>query len=189
MSKPIKYTCSCCGIEQEEWPALTYKSPTNYNFLSEEEQPNIAELDSDFCTIKYSDQTDRFIRCILKQKVVDDCQELEYGLWVSLSEKSFQDYKANFDNENHETQYFGWLSNDLSDYDFSESSIPTTVITNTENQRPEIVPHKDFDHPFVHDYYKGITKSEAERRINEMMRIVTSKTDDKKQTKPWWKLW
>jgi hypothetical protein len=168
MTDPIKYTCSCCGQEHEEWPALTYNSPTPYDLLSDEDKKNIAELDSDFCVIRHPEQIDRFIRGTLTQKVVDHCENLDYGLWVSLSEKSFQDYFDNFKNENHETKYFGWLSSDLPDYDFKES-IPTTVYTLTGNQRPEIVPHEDHEHPFVRDYYNGITKVEAERRIKEML--------------------
>jgi hypothetical protein len=31
MSDGIKYTCNNCGKEHEEWPALTYISPTNYD--------------------------------------------------------------------------------------------------------------------------------------------------------------
>jgi hypothetical protein len=27
MTETIKYTCSCCGEEHEEWPALVYISP------------------------------------------------------------------------------------------------------------------------------------------------------------------
>ena len=53
-------------------------------------------------------------------------KDLEYGLWVSLSEKSFNDYSENFNNENHEAKYFDWLCNDLPDYKFPKS-IPTTV--------------------------------------------------------------
>jgi hypothetical protein len=141
MSDQTKYTCSNCGKEHEEWPALTYISPTNYDSLSEEDKQNIAELTSDFCTITHPNQTDRFIRCTLTQKVIDHCEDLEYGLWVSLSEKSFKDYSDNFDNENHEAKYFGWLCNDLPDYEFPES-IPTTIFTRTSGSRPYIVPHK-----------------------------------------------
>jgi len=130
----------------------------------------MAELSSDFCIIRHPDQIDRYIRCTLTQKVIDHCEDLEYGLWVSLSEKSFQDYSDNFKNENHETRYFGWLSSELPDYDFNEN-IPTTVFTRTGNQRPEIVPHKDFEHPFVSDYYNGISKEEAERRILAMFKV------------------
>lgn len=189
MTETIKYTCSCCGKEHESWPALAYLSPTNYNSLSDDDKKNITQLDTDFCIITHSDQTDKFIRCTLVQKVIDHCEDLEYGLWVSLSEKSFQDYKDNFTNENHETKYFGWLSNDLPDYDFSGASIPTTVFTKTGNDRPEIVPHQDFDHPFVNDYYNGITKTEAERRINEMLKTISKIDSNSIQKKPWWKLW
>lgn len=171
MADSLKYICSCCGQEHEEWPALAYSSPSPYNNLSEEDKKNIGELTGDFCSIHHQDQTDRFIRCTLTQKVIDHCENLEYGLWVSLSEKSFQDYSDNFKNDNHETKYFGWLCNDLPDYDF-KVSIPTTVFTRIGNSRPEIVPHEDFDHPFVHDYYNGITKQEAERRIREMLKTV-----------------
>lgn len=172
-----KYICSSCGQEHEEWPALVYTSPTNYNTLSEDDKKSIGELSSDFCIIKHSDQTDRFIRCTLTLKVIDHCEDLDYGLWVSLSEKSFQDYSDNFKNENHEAKYFGWLSNDLPDYDFKES-IPTTVFIRTGNQRPEIVPHRDFDHPFVKDYYNGITKAAAERRIKEMLKTMADCNND-----------
>lgn len=171
MPQSTKYICSCCSKEQEQWPALAYDSPTNYNNLSAADKQSLGKLSGDFCTINHSDQTDRFVRCTLTQKV-DSCDSLEYGLWVSLSEKSFNDYSKNYNNPNHETQYFGWLSNDLPDYDFSEGSIPTTVITKLENARPEIFPNEGFDHPFVKDYYGGITKEEAERRVNKMLVIV-----------------
>jgi len=171
VTNTTKYICESCGQEHEEWPALSFVSPTSYDALSDEDKKNIAELDSDFCVIKYPDQTDKFIRCTLTMKVNDHCENLDYGLWVSLSEKSFQDYADNFNNENHETKYFGWLSNILLDYEVA--SIPTTVFTRTGNQRPEIVPHEDFDHQFVRDYYNGITKKEAERRIAEMLKITS----------------
>jgi hypothetical protein len=168
MSEPIKYICSCCGKEHEDWPALAYSSPQDYAQLSDDEKEEIAELNEDFCIIRYPDRIGWFIRCTLFQKVTDDCQSLQYGLWASLSEKSFHDYKDNFNNENHETKYFGWLSNGLPDYRF-DKHIPTNVITKPGNDRPEIVPHNDFDHAFVHDYHNGITKAEAERRIRDMI--------------------
>lgn len=172
----MNYKCSICGNEHDEWPALTFISPDNYDSLSEEDKKKIGSLDSDFCVIKHLEQTDKFIRCTLTQKVTDHCEDLEYGLWVSLSEKSFQDYLDNYDRKDNETKYFGWLCNTVPDYDFNES-IPTTVITRLEGQRPEIVPHKDFDHPFVRDYYEGITKEEAERRIKAMLEIVEKRNE------------
>ncbi len=50
------------------------------------------------------------------------------------------------------------------------STIPCNVITKSGNDRPEIFPHEDFDHQFVKDFYNGITKKEAIRRVNDMLR-------------------
>jgi len=165
----IKFICDCCGKEHESWPAITYNSPFVYSNLSSQDKEEIAVIDEDFCVIKHADgDIDRFVRVVLIQKVNDHCDNLEYGFWVSLSEKSFNDYLENFDNENHETKYFGWLCNYIPQYEFSDS-VPTTVVTKKGNQRPEIFPHDDFDHPFVKDYYHGITKEEAEKRIREIL--------------------
>jgi len=51
------------------------------------------------------------------------------------------------------------------------------------------VPHEDFDHPFVYDYYNGISKEEAERRIHEMLRVISDRDSEKTERKPWWKFW
>ncbi|MFT3823535.1 MAG: DUF2199 domain-containing protein [Chitinophagaceae bacterium] len=189
MAHQTSFICSCCGKEYNEWPSLAFDSPTSYHSLSEDYKANNAELNTDFCVICHPEQTDRFIRCVLIQKVNDRCDGLQYGLWVSLSENSFNDYRENYDNENYVTQYFGWLSNNIPGYHF-DTAIPTTVITKTGNQRPEIVPHDDVDHPFVKDYYNGITIEEAERRINAMLQGLDGKNNQAvKKSKPWWKLW
>lgn len=169
LSKKTKYKCSVCNEVHDEWPALTFNSPSSYHELTESEKASIAKIDSDFCTINYEDQTDRFIRVVLKQKVNNNDQDLDYGLWVSLSEKSFTDYQNNYNNENHERQYFGWLNSRIPEYE-NTINIPTTVNTNLGNDRPEITPHNDFDHDFVRDYYNGISRIEAEKRIHKMMK-------------------
>jgi len=189
MSDKTKYTCTNCGQVHDEWPALAFDSPTSYNVLPENMKEQIGELTSDFCIIRHPEQTDRFIRGTLTIKVNDHCEDLEYGLWVSLSETSFQDYTANFGNPKHEAKYFGWLSNDIPEYEVPEDSIPTTVFTRKEGLRPEIVPHESFDHQLVHDYYQGITKAEAEKRILTMLKIVNEKERETVPSKPWWKLW
>lgn len=165
----MSYKCANCGNEHEEWPALTFSMPDAYYWLSEEEKSSIADIGSDHCTITYKDQTDRFIRCTLTQKVDNHCEDLEYGIWVSLSEKSYNDYVDNFDNENHVTTYFGYLSNSIPGYE-GTLNIHTNVNTRAGNHRPEVMPHDSFDHPFVTDYYNGISKDEAERRIADMLK-------------------
>lgn len=173
----MKYKCSCCGQEHDEWPALMFYTPTPYNDLTEDEKKALGQIGDDFCVITNPDQTDRFIRCTLTQKVIDHCGNLEYGIWVSVSEKSYQDYYDNFESDNHVTQYFGWLCSRIPEYD-DTLGVPTTVQTKAGNSRPEVFPHKDFDHPFVKDYYDGITKEEAERRIKSMLKNTGQLTDN-----------
>lgn len=157
--------CPICHQQHDEWPAIGHASPTHYTDLTPEEQQAIAELSGDFCIIRYPDQTDYFIRVVLRIPVNDHCEDLDYGVWVSLSEQSYNDYKSNYKNENHKAAYFGWLSNWLYGYD-DTCSIPTTVQTQAGNSRPFIFPHRNFEHQLVTDFYNGITKAEAEQRIS-----------------------
>ena len=46
-------------------------------------------------------------------------------------------------------------------------------MTRKNGFRPELFPHQSFEHPFVKDYYSGISKKEAEKRISEMLKIVS----------------
>ena len=163
-----KSKCSVCGVIHEDWPALTFNSPVAYFGLTVKEQNEISTLNSDFCTIEYNDQTNRFIRVVLEQKILKSNKVLNYGLWVSLSKESYEDYILNFDNNEHETQYFGWLNSKIPEYQ-DTLDIPTTVFTKKGTQRPEIVPYDDFEHEFVNDYYNGISKGEADKRIHKML--------------------
>ena len=37
-NKTTEFKCSECGKVHSEWPALTFKSPANYDFLSDKEK-------------------------------------------------------------------------------------------------------------------------------------------------------
>lgn len=167
------YTCECCGKVLEDWPSLTFKAPSYYWNLDEEKKQTHATLTNDFCTVRSDEDgaTYYFIRVVMFQKVIDSCQDLHYGLWVSLSEASYNDYYDHYETEDYKEGYFGWLSSNIPEYDYydSDSSIPTNVYTQKNGKRPYIEPHQSFDHPFVTDFYNGITKEEAEARIRRMI--------------------
>lgn len=160
------FTCSTCGQVHEGFPALGFDAPYYYHNLSETEKEEIAVLSDDFCIIRHPDQTDRFIRVVLNQKIIDFPATLQYGVWVSLSEKSFNDYKEHYNSTQHLTTYFGYLCNQLPGYE-KTLSIRTNVQTAGDNSRPEIFPHDDqMESPFVRDYFEGISLEEAEKRIH-----------------------
>jgi hypothetical protein len=95
----MHYKCSLCGQIHEDWPAIAFNAPYHYDTLPDMDKENRAEISSDFCIINHGDQTDRFIRAVLFQKINADAEPLNYGVWVSLSEKSFDDYKEHFHDE------------------------------------------------------------------------------------------
>ena len=163
------FKCSQCEEYHETWPSLGYGAPWHYSQLTEEEKDKISFLNEDFCKINWEEQTDRFIRVILMIPVNNTDRKLEYGLWTSLSEKSFNDYSENFNRTDHETKYTSWICNKLIGYE-STISIPTNIFTRTGTLRPILEPQRQHEHQLVTDYINGINKEEAERRIHEMMK-------------------
>ena len=165
--KSTEFNCSICGEPHDELPAIGFITPFFYEILNENEKEEIAEISSDFCRITREDQTYRFIRTVLTMQVNDACQNLDYGIWVSLSEKSFNEYEDDFDNDTEEKTYFGMISNDIPDYEESTLGLQVNVNTRKGGIRPEIIPHQN-EHKLIADWEKGITMAEAEKRVERM---------------------
>lgn len=83
----MQSNCTICGQTHDHWPALAFDTPTAYHNLTDAERTTYVRLiTDDLCIIEYEDQTDRFIRTVLLQAVIDHPEPLEYSLWVSLNE-------------------------------------------------------------------------------------------------------
>jgi hypothetical protein len=164
------YTCSTCGKPHEALPAIGFNTPFHYEDLTELEKGKMAEIDDDFCVIYHLEQTDRFIRTVLKIKLSDSCEELHYGVWVSLSEKSFNEYRSGFENNIEGKVYFGTICNIINDYPESTLGLHVNVETKGNGFRPEIILHKNC-HQLVIDCEKGISFEEAKNRVEKQPRI------------------
>jgi len=172
--KKQKFTtcrCSACGEFHSELPALGFSTPFYYETLNEKDKEEIAEVSNDFCVISHEDQTDRFIRTTLTIKINDACEDLDYGIWVSLSEKSFEEYQSEFKNNIGGKTYFGMISNEIPDFEESTLGIQVNVNTRNNGIRPEIIPHQN-KHKLISDWENGITIEEAEKRIERMKKTV-----------------
>ncbi len=166
-----EFKCSTCGEIHEGLPALGFKTPFHYHILTENDKIDISEIDNDFCIIKHADQTDRFIRTTLRIKINDACEDLDYGIWVSLSENNFNEYKSEFKHNIDGKVYFGTICNEISDYQESTLGLHVNVNTKSGGIRPEIVPHKT-EHKLISDWENGISLSEAKNRIERMIKNV-----------------
>ena len=162
---------------QEAYPALAFIAPKPYaDFFNGQPILNQTfpknkhgaqgKLAEDHCVITYPDQSDHFIRVTLTQKIVDDNQDLEYGLWVSVSAENYQKYIAGEWNQHTEDKtYGGYLCNSLPGYDLPTYGTPCAIVLKEPHQRPEIVPSPHHTSQFVLDYWAGIDKTEALKRI------------------------
>jgi hypothetical protein len=166
--KEKRFKCSTCGKVHEELPSIGFKTPFHYDILSEVDKNKIAEVSDDFCIINHPEQIDRFIRTILSIKTDNPSEVLVYGIWVSLSKKSFNEYKSNFKNQTEEKTYFGTICNKIADYDESTIGLHVNVLTRKDDLRPEIIPHKS-EHKLVADWENGITFHEAYCRIEKIV--------------------
>ena len=172
--KPTEFKCSTCGKIHNELPALGFTTPFYYEALNEKDKKEIADISSDFCIITHEDQTDRFIRTVLTIQINDTCENLDYGIWVSLSEKSFNEYAADFKNSTEEKTYFGMICNDIPDYEESTLGLHVNVNTRKGGIRPEIIPHQN-KHKLSTDWEKGISIVEAEKRVDQMKKMLYNK--------------
>jgi hypothetical protein len=80
-----------------------------------------------------------------------------YGVWSSLSKKSFERLLELWDDPRRmeEPPYFGWLSNSIPGYP-ETLNLKVDVITRALDARPAIELH-DADHPLVIEQRHGIT--------------------------------
>ena len=166
-----EYMCSSCGQIHQELPALGFMTPFHYDVLSENDKNETAELSDDFCIIRHPEQTDRFIRTVLSFAVHNTCETLDYGIWVSLSEESFNEYQENFKSETSEQTYFGMICNEITDYHETTLGLHVNVQVRKAGIRPEILPHQT-EHQLIIDWENGITFEEAEKRILKAMNNV-----------------
>lgn len=167
--EPTQYRCSTCGQVHDELPAFGFRTPYHYDILSDEAKKTIAEISDDFCIIRHPGQTDRFIRATLTIPINDACEDLDYGIWVSLSEKNFNEYLSEFHDYTSEKTYFGTICNKIPAYAESTIGLPVNVVTSPEGLRPELVPHQS-KHALVDDWEKGITIEAAENRVEWMLK-------------------
>lgn len=161
-----KYKCTKCGIEHGSLPALAFIYPYYYEILNDNDRKEIAECSDDFCIIHHPEQTDFFIRAVMTINIIDCCERFDYGIWVSLSEKSFREYEENFTLESNEPVYFGMICNELKDYEESTLGLHVNVQVRNGGIRPEIIPHQA-EHQLIKDWESGIIYESALDRIEK----------------------
>lgn len=140
---------------------LGYSWPDTYDPKSEQR----ATLNDDFCHIEHSEgDIDRAIRCVLNIPVLGVDDMFAFGVWMSVSQKSWDIYSAGFNNGSYEVDAcFGYLLNSL-------PGSPTSLLLHANvtfgegKSRPVVWLH-DADHPIVEAQRNGVTLGQVEEWV------------------------
>jgi hypothetical protein len=169
MDNNIKFNCSICG-ERHDLAEISFgaNAPIQWNLLSDVERKN-SELTGDQCVIQTGEGRHFFVRACLDIPIKDTDRSFTWGVWVSLSERSFEEMCDHWEdpNRNELGPYFGWLCTKIPGY-------PDTVFLKTDVRQREVglrplVELEQSRHPLALHQYEGITVAELESLVADIL--------------------
>jgi hypothetical protein len=166
----FEFRCETCGEIHKGMPGFRSDAPLNYYAIPEAERSLRCDLRSDDCVI---DRSSFFVRGCLEIPVREAAEPLIWGVWVSLSEKSFIAWQNVFADQyrSHVGPFFGWLNSWLEPYP-DTMDLKTRVHLRDHGIRPwiELEPT---DHPLAVEQRLGISVD----RVAEIHAIMVHGTD------------
>ena len=157
----MRWRCSRCGEEHDGLPLdWAYDKPV---FWDGARQPGDF-LGDDLCI--WTDDDGRrcfFTRGVLNLPVHQTGEVFGYGVWSSLSERSYERLLARWDDADRELEppYFGYLANGLPGYP-DTLGLHLAVITRSVELRPSFVLIGTGDHPLLHEQWHGIDRARVQ---------------------------
>ncbi|MFN8856336.1 MAG: DUF2199 domain-containing protein [Planctomycetaceae bacterium] len=151
------YHCQSCGEWHAELPrAWGVETPLPFLLIPPEERAVRCLWDAETCEI---DGREFYVRGCLEIPVRDGSEPFSWGVWVSLSERSYQRTRELWTTPGREQEppFFGWLCTALPLYP-STLSLKTLVHTRPVGKRP-FVELEATDHPLAIEQREGITEA------------------------------
>lgn len=165
----MTFTCSTCGL-QHDLASLSFgaDAPAQWNLLTEEER-NSSELTAEQCVIRSSEGIHFFVRACLEIPILGKDSAFTWGVWCSLSEKSFLEMSEHW-HDSDRTQfgpYFGWLCTPVPEYPDS-MFMKTRVHQRAIGLRP-LVELEESEHLLSVHYHRGIPEQEMQRIVSRVL--------------------
>lgn len=161
------FICHVCGQRHPELPMdFGADAPMPYYSIPQDEREARCDLAPDLCLI---DAKEFFIRGCLEIPVVDGPRPFVWGVWASLSEKSFKRLSEIWEVPGREAEppFFGWLCTSLPLYP-ETLSLKTHVHTRPLGQRP-FVELEPTDHPLAVEQRTGITMERVREIVGRLL--------------------
>lgn len=150
----FEFKCISCGETHEGMPSLVAPAPASYFSIPADDRELRCVLGSDDCII---DNKWFFVKGLIEIPVIGEEELFSWGVWVSLSENSYSQWREVFDidRRSHVGPFFGWLNSVLSPYP-STLNMKTQVHLRDLGIRP-YVELDTSDHPLAAEQRQGIT--------------------------------
>lgn len=163
MASIFAFKCSCCGKIHEGSPGFSFRAPDQYLSLSEQQKAEMGRINDDFCIITHEEGTDHFVRAILEIPIHGVQEPFIWGVWVSVSQKSFDRYRETYDDPVEGETFFGWVCNQIKLYPYHKTRA-TDVVVQSGRARPLLILHRgdSEDDPMVIDQVNGISVARAQ---------------------------
>jgi hypothetical protein len=152
----MKFTCSQCGKEHDlDDISFGADAPVQWTLITEAERSR-STLAGEQCEIESAEGRSFYIRACLQVPIRGTARFFTWGVWCSLSEKSFGEMSDAWEDPNRVRlgPYFGWLCTKIPCYpDFV--FLKTMVYQEPVGTRPR-VELEPTDHPLSIDQRFGI---------------------------------
>jgi len=155
MAVEFEFKCVGCGEIHRDMPAFGADKPLSYFAVPKEERDQRCVTSSDDCII---DAKQYFVRGCLEIPVRGAEQAFEWGVWVSLSEASFRQWRDCFgqSKRSHIGPFFGWLNSWLKPYP-DTVNLKTMAHLRDNGIRPRIE-LEPTEHPLAMEQRNGISQ-------------------------------
>ena len=160
-----RWRCNCCGEDYEGLPTdLAFDPPFTWESFREAGGKD-THIDDDFCALFYENgSVDRFIRCIMTFHVHELGNDFRLGVWVSVSENSWNVYAKGFNTGVYGVHgCFGYLMHEIPEFPGS-ALLHLDVHFRDGQLRPEVF-LQDSDHPLVAVQREGVSVTQVQRWV------------------------
>jgi hypothetical protein len=165
----LDFTCRTCG-KRHDATAISFgaDAPVQWALVSDEDRSR-SELGGEQCVIEADGQRHFFVRACLEIPIKGTQRAFTWGVWVSLSEKSFLEMSDHWEDPSRATvgPYFGWLCTKIPEYP-DTVFLKTMVHQRAIGQRP-IVQLEETDHPLSIDQRNGVDPERMQEIISKVL--------------------
>lgn len=152
----MRFICATCGAEHDiEQISFGANAPLQWDLLSDDERSR-SLLSDDQCEIESKEGRSFYVRACLEIPIRGRDRSFTWGVWCSLSEKSYLEVSEHWNDSTRTTlgPYFGWLCTKIPGYP-DTAFLKTMVHQRDVGARP-LVELKPTDHPLAVEQREGI---------------------------------